>query len=390
MTQKDLITKIIIALKKTLGGGKHYLHEPWFDDSEINYLAKSIKNNSVSTHGNETSVFEDQIRKFTGSKYAFCVINGTSGLHLSLYLSNIKYGDEVLIPALNYVASANATLYLGGTPHFIDVEEKTFGPDTKKLAIYLRKITQVKKGVCYNKITKKKIKALVVTHLFGHPSNLSELVSICKNFRIQLIEDASEGLGSFYKNRHVGTYGKMGILSFNGNKVITTGGGGAILTNSIKIAKKISYIYKNSRENHSWQYKFTELGFNYKMPSINAQLGIAQFKKLNKFLSLKRKLYKKYKIAFSKIDKVTLFKEPQFSQSNYWLQTILLNRSNIKLQKSIIKKTNKEGYGTRPVWNLLNKCNHLRHCPSMNLDSAIDLEKRIINLPSGPRSCIKK
>lgn len=385
--KEKLSKQIIQALNKTLGKRKCSLHEPWFDNSEIKYLSEAIKKNSVSTYGNETKIFEKQIKRFTGSKYAYCVINGTSGIHLSLHLMDINKDSEVLIPALNYIASANATLYLGGVPHFIDVEEKTLGPDPKKLNLYLKKISVIKKGICYNKKTNRKIKILIVTHIFGHPANLDEIVKVCKKFKIKLIEDAAEALGSFYKKKHVGTFGIMGVLSFNGNKIITTGGGGAILTNSKKIAKKIENVSKSSRINHKWDYKFNKLSFNYRMPSINAQIGIAQIKKLSKFLNLKRKLFKKYKFAFKEVKNLKILEEPKFCKSNYWLQTIILDKPNSSLQKFIIFKTNKKGYGTRPVWNLISKSNHLKKFPKMKLKTALSLEKRIINLPSSPILC---
>jgi len=386
---KNISKQVSKAIIEAIGKKKCSLHEPWFDKSEAKYLSTAIKKNSVSTYGKETAKFENEIKKYTGSKYVCALINGTSALHLSLYLADVKKGDEVLIPALNYIASSNATLYLGASPHFIDVEEKTLGPNVEKLDYYLSKTTRLIKGKCFNIKTKKIIKALVVTHIFGHPSNLIDLIIISKKYKIKLIEDAAEGLGSFYNNQHLGTFGLMGILSFNGNKIITTGGGGAILTNSKKIADKMNLISRNSRHSHKWEYKYSELGFNYRMPSINAQLGLAQIKKLKKFIRLKRNLYLKYKSAFSKISAIKLFREPINSRSNYWLQTILLNKPSTVIQKLILKDTNLLGFGTRPIWNLLNKNKHLKFCPSMNLDTAKNLEKRIINLPSGAKLCQK-
>jgi len=382
--KKRISNQIIKALSKTLSTKNCSLHEPWFDRSEIKYLSKAIKTKSVSTYGKETEIFENKIKKYTGSKYAYCTINGTSALHLSLYLLGINSQSEVLIPALNYIASANATLYLGGVPHFIDVEEKTLGPDPNKLNLYLKKNTKIKNGICFNKKTNRKIKVLIITHIFGHPSNLDELIKICKKYKIKILEDAAEGLGSFYKKKHVGTFGTIGILSFNGNKIITTGGGGAVLTNSKVIGKKIETIYKNSRVSHKWEYKFNQLGFNYKMPSINAHLGIAQIKKINKFLKLKRRLFKNYKNSFKGLNSIKIFEEPKNCKSNYWLQALVLNKPSLKLQKYILEESNKKGFGTRPVWSLLNKNKHLKKFPSMNLKNANNLEKRIINLPSSP------
>ena len=389
MTDKNL-QKILSAIRKAIGNKKCVLHEPYFDKNEKNLINKSINSNSVSTYGKETDILEKKIKEFTGSKYCFALINGTSALHLCLFVSGIQPNTEVLIPALNYIASANATLYLGGTPHFIEVEEKTFGPDVSKLEKYLQKNTIIKNNNCINKKTNKIIKALVATHIFGHPCNIQGIKKLCKRFKLVLIEDAAEGLGSYYKNKHVGTFGSLGVLSFNGNKIITTGGGGAILTNSKKLASKINKLYKISRTGENWEYKYNSLGFNYRMPSINAQLGLAQFKKIKKFLNAKRNLFRVYRNAFRDLKDIKIIEEPKNSRSNYWLQTMLLNRSNKRFLNKILKKTNKFGYGTRPVWKLLNTNIYLKKYPKMDLRISSDLEKRIINLPSSPKLWLKK
>ena len=382
--QKKFILKFKNALNKVLKHKKCSLHEPIFDKIESNYLLNVLKKRSVSTYGKETTIFENKLKNFTKSKYAFCVINGTSGLHLSLFSLGVDNNCEVLIPALNYIASANAVIYCGGTPHFIDVEEKTLGPDAEKLDKYLKKISKLKNGILFNKRTGRTIKYIIITHIFGHAVDIGKIFKVCKKYRLKIIEDAAEGLGSYYKNKHLGTFGETGVISFNGNKIITSGGGGVILTNSKKISEKIRMMYTNSRKNHVWEYKFYDLGFNYKMPSLNAQLGIAQLKKLKKFLKLKRSLYKKYYRVFKNFSEFYLLKEPKFCKSNYWLQTIILKKSDPKLIKNILSETNKAGYGTRPVWSILNTNSHLRKYPSMNLNCARSLEKRIINLPSSP------
>ena len=381
---------IIKSIQDVTGNKKCSLHEPWFDKSEIKYLIKVIKSNSVSTYGRETVKFENEIKKFTGSKYAVALINGSTALYLSLYLIGVNRDTEVLVPALNYIASANAVVQLGGTPHFVDVEEQTLGPDVEKLDSYLSSKCKVINGFCYNKKTKKKIVAIVVTHIFGHPAKIKGILKLCSKYKIELIEDAAEALGSFYHGKHVGYFGRAGVLSFNGNKIITTGGGGAIITNSKKFADKIKLISTNFRKPHRWLYKHNELGFNYRMPSLNAQLGIAQIKKIKNFIKLKRSLYQKYKAAFTDIKELKLMKEMMGSKSNYWLQTLILNKADLKFRDLIIKKTNDLNIGTRPVWQTLNKKNHLKFYPKMDLKNAINLEKRIINLPSSPILCQKK
>ena len=389
MINKNL-DRIIKSIQEVTGNKKCSLHEPWFDKSEIKYLTKAIKSNSVSTYGGQTVKFENEIKKFTGSKYAVALINGSTALYLSLYLIGVNRDTEVLVPALNYIASANAVVQLGGTPHFVDVEEQTLGPDVEKLDSYLSSKCKVKNGFCYNKETKKKIVAIVVTHIFGHPAKIKDILRLCSKYKIELIEDAAEALGSFYHGRHVGYFGRAGVLSFNGNKIITTGGGGAIITNSKKFADKMKLISTNFRKPHRWLYKHNELGFNYRMPSLNAQLGIAQIKKIKNFIKLKRSLYQKYKAAFIDIKELKLMKEMMGSKSNYWLQTLILNKANLKFRDLIIKKTNDLNIGTRPVWQTLNKNNHLKFYPKMDLKNAINLEKRIINLPSSPILCQKK
>ena len=389
MINKNL-DRIIKSIQEVTGNKKCSLHEPWFDKSEIKYLTKAIKSNSVSTYGGETVKFENEIKKFTGSKYAVALINGSTALYLSLYLIGVNRDTEVLVPALNYIASANAVVQLGGTPHFVDVEEQTLGPDVEKLDSYLSSKCKVINGFCHNKETKKKIVAIIVTHIFGHPAKIKDILRLCSKYKIELIEDAAEALGSFYHGRHVGYFGRAGVLSFNGNKIITTGGGGAIITNSKKFADKMKLISTNFRKPHRWLYKHNELGFNYRMPSLNAQLGIAQIKKIKNFIKLKRSLYQKYKAAFIDIKELKLMKEMMGSKSNYWLQTLILNKANLKFRDLIIKKTNDLNIGTRPVWQTLNKNNHLKFYPKMDLKNAINLEKRIINLPSSPILCQKK
>ena len=382
--KKELSKKIFLAIKKTLKPkNKYFLHEPFFDQNEKNNLLLALNEKKVSTYGETVKIFEKKIKKFTNSKYAFATINGTSALHLSLLVLGIDENSEVLIPSLNFIASTNATLYLKASPHFIDIEEETFGPDVQKLDVYLKKIAIIRDGYCYNKRTHKIIKALVITHVFGHPCKIDEIKKLCKKYNIYLVEDAAEGLGSYFKKKHVGNFGIIGVLSFNGNKIITTGGGGALITNSKLLANKINKFYTNSKILHKWDYKFSQIGFNYKMPALNAQLGIAQLKKINFLLKKKRQLFKRYSFNFKKIKEIVFLKEPKYCKSNYWLQTIVLNKPSLKTRNLILNITNKNGIQTRPVWQLLYKNKHLKKYQRMDLSNSIRLEKKIINLPSG-------
>jgi perosamine synthetase len=303
---------------------------------------------------------------------------------------NLRPNTEVFIPTLNYISNANALCSLNFIPHFIDSESDSFGIDVDLLEKYFEVNFKKQKNLILNKKTGNIISGLICTHIFGNTNNIDKVKKFCKKNRLFLIEDSSEALGSKFKSKHLGTFGDVGLLSFNGNKIITTGGGGAILTNSKKIYDRMNLLSKNSRHTHKWEYRYSELGFNYRMPSINAQLGLAQIKKLKKFVKLKRSLYLRYKSTFDKISGIKLLREPINTKSNYWLQTILLDKPNIKIQKLIIQHTNSKGFGTRPIWNLLNKNKHLKYCPSMNLDTAKNLEKRIINLPSGAKLCQKR
>jgi len=381
---KLLTESLIKSIQKVTRSKKSNLHEPIFYGEEINLLKDCIKSNFVSTAGPKVEIFEKKIAKFTNSKYAVACINGTSALHLSLKLVNVTRNCEVLLPTLNFVASANAVLYCGAIPHFIDSDQKTLGINPEKLEKYLKSICLVKNNYCFNRKTKRKILALIAVHIFGHPCNILKIKKICKKFKITLIEDAAEGIGSFYQRKHVGTFGKIGILSFNGNKTITTGGGGALITNEKKIAEQAKLLSTTNKISHPWKYDYGGVGYNYRLPNINAVVGIAQLNSLNKILKAKRNLFHKYRKELKKVDGINLFEEPKYCKSNYWLNTILIKKNSFYIRNYIIKKINKEGIQVRPCWKLLHKLKHFYKCPSMNLDEAKKLEMQIINIPSSP------
>lgn len=358
------------------------LHEPDLSFKDFGEVKKSIKNNYVSTIGNVVKKFEKKLSTITKSNFVVATVSGSAALHTSVCALNIKKNEEILMPTLNYIASANAALLCNAIPHFIDVERNTLGVDPVKLEKYLKKNTIIRNKICYNKKTKRKIKAIIVLHAFGHPSKIDLIKKISKKYHLYLIEDAAEALGSKYKKKHLGTFGDIGILSFNGNKIITCGGGGAIITNNKLISKKALHLISNSKLNHRWKYDYDQLGFNYRMPGINAALGVSQLMRLKKFIKSKRKIYKKYNELFSSVKNVELFKEPKNSYSNYWLNTLLVDSKNIKQRDNLIKKLNLNGIAVRPVWTLLHKISYLKKFPKMNLDNAIKLEKQIISLPS--------
>tara|TARA_B100000902_G_C27315235_1_gene920886 strand:+ start:2425 stop:3609 length:1185 start_codon:yes stop_codon:yes gene_type:complete len=360
------------------------LHEPLIDNTDKISLAECLNSGFVSTYGNLSNKFCQKIKNITGSKYVIPIINGTSSIHLALHESGVTNNDEVLMPSLNFIASANATLYLGASPHFVEVEIDTLGVDPIKLDKYLREILFKKGKFFYNKKTKKRVKTLIAVHVFGHPCKVDMIKKVCDKYNINLIEDASECLGSFYKNKHVGNFGKYGILSFNGNKIITSGCGGAILTNNKNVFKRINHISTTSKKTHKWEYDYNELGFNYRLPNLNCALGLSQIKKIQFYLRKKRNLFKLYNNLLRKfnINEFELIKEPRNCKSNYWLHTIKLKSPSDISKNKILKLFNDKKILIRPLWKLNHKISYLKKYPKMNLKISNLLEKSIINLPS--------
>lgn len=377
-------SEILEAIKSVVGEEPANLHEPSFDGNELKYLKECIESTFVSSSGEFVDKFESELTNFTGAKHAISVVNGTAALHLSLILSGVKPGDEVLVPALSFVATANAVAYCGAIPHFVDSNYETLGMDTRKLREYLSAETKMVDGFCINKKTQRTIRAVVPMHTFGHPVDLGGVLEIVNDFNLQLIEDAAESLGSLYRNRHTGTFGRFGVLSFNGNKTITTGGGGAILTNNKEDATKAKHLSTTARLKHNWEFRHDDIGFNYRMPNLNAALGCAQMEKLPEKLQAKKRLFHKYLEAFSGIEGVNIFAEPQGSRSNYWLQTLMLGEDNLELRDEILEKTNAQNIMTRPIWTPLSELSPYISSPSMNLKVVKSLEKRLISLPSSP------
>ena len=385
----QIVDQIIHAIKTVCGSNKIGLHEPLFIGNEWKYVKNCLDTNFVSSVGEYVNEFENNLATYTGSKYAIAVVNGTAALHISLLLAGVLPGDEVLMPALTFVATANAIKYCGAIPHFVDSDENTLGINAESLRSWLNFTTIQKNGFCINKLTGRRIKVLLPMHTFGHPCNLEDLILVANDFNLVVVEDAAESLGSFYKGTHTGTFGEIGILSFNGNKTITTGGGGAILTNDQEIAKKAKHITTTSKIAHPWLFNHDEVGYNYRMPNINAALGCAQLENLNLFIQAKRSLYLKYVNAFEKIPKIKIFSEPNNCKSNYWLQTMVLDSSIESLKEVILEKTNEFGIMTRPTWTLMNKLVSFIGSPHSPLIVAELLEKTLINIPSSPQIIIK-
>ena len=377
-----LAKDIVKSIRKVVGKQKHHLHEPLFFGNEIKYLKKTIATNLVSSVGPFVKKFEDQITKFTKSKYTISTVNGTEALHLSLVACGVKNNDEVLVPTITFVGTANAIVYSGAIPHFVDSEIETLGIDPLKLEKYLEKIT-IKKGKFYFNIkTKRKIKAIMPVHVFGNICKIDKILKIAKKYNLVVIEDAAEALGSFLKDKHAGTFGLVGCFSFNGNKIMTTGGGGAIITNNKLLAKKIKHLSTTAKIEHRWEYIHDAVGYNFRMPNLNAALGSAQIENLNKFLRSKRKLFLRYCKEFLKVNNVKLIKNPEFSKSNNWLNTIFIKNSSIKKRNKVLSLAQKNQIFLRPVWKPLHTLKHFNNMPRMNLDAAIKIYKSCINLPS--------
>ena len=358
------------------------LHVPIFSGNETKYVVNCINSNFVSSVGEYSNKFEKALSNFTGAKYAVLTVNGTAALHISLILVGVKERDEVLMPTMTFIATANAVSYIGAIPNFVDVDEKTLGIDANKLDDYLSDICIIKDGECYNKLTNRRIKAIVPMHTFGHPVDMDALNEVAKKYGIDVVEDAAESLGSFYKDKHTGNHSKVAAISFNGNKIITTGGGGCILTNDEWLAKKAKHITTTAKVPHAWEYEHNMIGYNYRMPALNAALGLAQLEKLPLFIEQKRNLVKKYQEVFKDIEEIEFFVEPEYAKSNYWLNAIILKENNKTLRDEILKETNESGIMTRPVWKLMHHLEMFKNCPKMDLSVSESLENRIINIPS--------
>jgi len=381
-TSSNLPQEIVHAIQSVVGDGPLALHEPRFNGNEWVYLKECLDSTFVSSVGRFVDRFEDELAKYTGAKRAVAVVNGTAALHVALLLAGVKAGDEVLLPALTFIATANSVAYCQATPHFADSEERSLGMDAVALREYLSTITEIRNGQCVNSSTGRVIRAMVPMHTFGHPVDIDPLLAIAHDFHLQLIEDAAESLGSTVGGQHTGTFGLMGTLSFNGNKTITTGGGGAILTNDVELGKRAKHITTTAKLPHRWNFVHDEVGFNYRLPNLNAALGCAQLEQLPGFLRDKRRLFEQYQAAFARVPGVQLVAEPAGCNSNFWLQTLLLNTAHADQRDAVLAATNEAGLMTRPIWALMNQLPMYANAPSAPLPVAESLEQRVINIPS--------
>ena len=355
------------------------LHEPKFIGNEKKYLNECIESTFVSSVGKYVNEFEKKIANYTGTKYAIATSNGTAALHTSLILADVSDDNEVITQSLNFVATCNAISYCGAKPIFVDVDKDTMGLSPSSLKSFLEKNTTIIKDQCINNKTGKVINACVAMHTFGHPCKIDKIKEICDQFFIFLIEDAAESVGSFYKTQHTGTFGNLGSMSFNGNKIITSGGGGCIITNDEYLAKKAKHITTTAKINHKWNYNYDMIGYNYRMPNINAALLVAQLENLNHFVDKKRKLAELYQEFFSKTD-YKFFKEPENCKSNYWLNAISLNSE--QQRNKFLEETNSNGIMTRPIWTLMHRLPMFENSQYDDLKNSNWLFERIVNIPS--------
>jgi perosamine synthetase len=380
-------TDVLAAVRRVLGPADAplALHEPEFAGRDWEYVKECIDTGWVSSVGAFVDRFERELAAFTGAAHAVATSNGTSALHVCLLLAGVRAGDEVLLPTLTFIATANAVSYAGATPHFVDSEPISLGVDAAKLDAYLEAHALVDDGVCVNRRTGAAIRALVVMHVFGHPADLDALAAVTRRWRLVLVEDAAESLGSTYKGHHTGNTGRASALSFNGNKVVTTGGGGAILTNDDALARRAKHLTTTARTPHRWSFLHDEVGYNYRLPNLNAALGCAQLEQLPSLLARKRTLATRYEEAFRGVAGVHFLREPPGTVSNYWLNTIVLDRPDESLRDELLAVLNDAGYMSRPVWTLMHELPMYASCPRMDLATAESMEASLVSLPSSAR-----
>lgn len=361
------------------------LHEPEFAGNEWVYVKECLDTGWVSSVGKFVDQFEARLAEFTGTKHAIAVVNGTAGLHVALHVAGVKPGDEVFVPALSFVATANAVSHCGAAPHFVDSESISFGMGAAALADHLARIAEPTACGFRNRLTGRRLAAIVPMHVFGHPVDMDSLLTVAARYKLPVVEDAAESLGSWIGSRHTGSIGEMGVFSFNGNKIITTGGGGAILTNDAETARRLKQLTTTAKLPHRWEFVHDEIAFNYRLPNLNAALGCAQLERLPEFLQQKRSLAKAYAKAFASAPSIQFSVEPPGCTSNYWLNAISLPLGSYERRDEFLSAAHEAGYQCRPVWRLLHRLPMYASCPRMELPVAETLEKTLINLPSSAK-----
>jgi perosamine synthetase len=383
---KNLAQDLLAATRRVTGPGDQALHEPLFGDDEFETVSKTLRSTMVSSVGLQIVDFENRVREFTGAKFAVATVNGTAALQIALESTGLIPGDEVLLPSLTFAATASAIVHAGGTPVFIDSKPETVAIDPISLRSWLEANVVKQNGKSWNKGTGNRIHAIVPVHIFGHPAELDDLVTLCAEFNLLLVEDAAESLGSFYKNQHTGTFGIAGIISFNGNKTITTGGGGMVVTNSEEIANRVRHLITTAKLPHPWEYVHDAVGYNFRLPNLNASLGVAQMRNLGKIVQLQRRLYQTYEAEFRDTVGIRLLSEPKDTRSNYWLQTVLLDDANLRDQ--VIEVFHADGLKVRPAWRPLHLLEPYKKYQKTPMPGTENVYSRLVNLPSSPKLAV--
>ena len=389
---RDLVTfsvnrsqSFLLALQSAIGPVRDetvLLHAPEFAGNELAYVTECVETGWVSSAGKFVDEFEQRLAQFTGAKHAIAVANGTAALHVALVLAGVQTGDEVLVPALSFVGTANSVAHCGAIPHFVDSALSTLGLDPVALADHLNRVAVSRSGATFNRDTGRRIAAIVPMHTFGHPVDLNALCELAARYSLPIIEDAAESLGSSYQGQHTGTFGLLGILSFNGNKIVTTGGGGAILTNDAALGQRAKHLTTTAKQPHRWEFVHDEVAWNYRLPNLNAALGCAQLERLPDMLARKRELANRYRQAFAMNPYFSFCNEPVGTISNYWLNAIRMSDSDVNARNDLLTAANNAGYQCRPVWRLLNSLPMYVNCPTAALPNAQLLEASLINIPS--------
>lgn len=361
------------------------LHEPEFRGDEWALVKECLDTGWVSSVGAFVDRFETEIAAASGAEHGVAVVNGTAALHLALKVVDVRAGDEVLAPSLTFVATANAISHSGAMPHFVDIESTALGVDPLALREYLQRIACRSGATTINRVTCRRIGAIVVMHAFGHPADMDALNAIAEEYDLPLVEDAAESLGSLYKGRPCGVLGRIGAHSFNGNKIVTTGGGGAVVTNDKALARRAKHLATTAKQPHAWRFDHDEIGFNYRMPNLNAALGCAQLAQLDGFLARKRRLAKRYSEGFTGFGGLSPLVEPSYAKSNYWLNAVVLDPELAPARDQILSLANAAGLMCRPVWTPMHRLAIYNDCPRAPLPVTEDIEARLINIPSSAK-----
>lgn len=369
-------------VEKVVGSSPTGLHEPVFSGNEIRYLTECVESGYVSSVGSFVNRFESSLEDFVGARRAVAVVNGTAGLQLALIASGVEPGDEVIVPALSFVATANAVCHAGATPHFVDVDEMTWGIGPAALREHLRSIAIPGENGLVNRSTGRRISAIVVMHTLGHPADIRGIVEVARDFGLVVIEDAAESLGSSVGDRHTGLFGAVGVFSFNGNKTITTGGGGALVTDDAEFADRARHLSTTARVPHLWDFDHDDVGYNFRMPNINAALGVAQMEQLPELIRRQRELYSGYEKAFNDVDYGHMRRENEGTTSNYWLQSFVLSNDTAASRDEIISSCVSAGLGARPLWRPLNSLRPFSQAFSTQTPVTENLYQRVICIPS--------